>query len=237
MLMRFPDQHFSVIVLANAADFNPGNIAQKVAEVYLESKMDPVKSGPDAKDKAKQANVDPKVLDRYVGDYSFDVGFILTIRRDGDKLVAQTPQSVRPLVTLSETEFLDKEGNWRLTFAKSTGKDQWRLAMENDGNVLHGDRAEKVASTGAELKEMVGDFYSEELDIVYHVALKDGELMLRHRKGEVPLRQSATDKFTCSLGGLSTLEIRRNGSKGVSGFTIGTPSCRAIRFVRVEVGK
>ena len=40
-LMRFPEQHFSVILLANRASFKATAMAQKVAEIYLEESMDP----------------------------------------------------------------------------------------------------------------------------------------------------------------------------------------------------
>jgi hypothetical protein len=39
VLTRFPDEHFSVIILSNLASFNPAGKAEEVAEIYLEDKM------------------------------------------------------------------------------------------------------------------------------------------------------------------------------------------------------
>jgi len=38
-LLRFPEQRFSVICLCNLSTANPGNLARRVAEIYLESRM------------------------------------------------------------------------------------------------------------------------------------------------------------------------------------------------------
>jgi CubicO group peptidase (beta-lactamase class C family) len=38
-IMRFPDQHFSAIVLCNLAQINPQGYAERIAEVYLADKL------------------------------------------------------------------------------------------------------------------------------------------------------------------------------------------------------
>jgi CubicO group peptidase (beta-lactamase class C family) len=147
-LLRFPDQHFSVIVLANAGDINPGALANQVSDIYLADKLEQVNKKEEPKTNAKE-----------------------------------------------------------------------QAAVE---------------LTADQMKEFAGNFYSPELDVVYHVSVKDGKVMLRHRKGEVVLRATGADEFACNLAGLSTVKYLRNDMKRVSGLTIGTPSCRNLRFVRVE---
>ncbi len=39
--LRFPDQHFSVVILSNVSDFNPSEKARRVAELYLKKIMMP----------------------------------------------------------------------------------------------------------------------------------------------------------------------------------------------------
>ena len=40
--LRFPDQHFSVVILSNISDFDPSERARRVAELYLEKNMRPM---------------------------------------------------------------------------------------------------------------------------------------------------------------------------------------------------
>src|SRR6266478_5185605 len=34
-ILRIPDKHFTVVVLSNLAQFNPGSIAEKIRKIYL----------------------------------------------------------------------------------------------------------------------------------------------------------------------------------------------------------
>ena len=95
----------------------------------------------------------------------------------------------------------------------------------------------KIQLTSNEMKDFAGDFYSLELDLVYHVWVKNEKLMLRHRKGESIMTPTAAGKFTCSLAGTATMDFLRDADKRVVGFTIGVPQCRGIRFGRIELGK
>ena len=41
-MIRFPEQRFSVICLANLSSVNPSQLARRVADIYLEDEMEPV---------------------------------------------------------------------------------------------------------------------------------------------------------------------------------------------------
>lgn len=44
-MIRFPEQRFTVIVLANSAGADPGGMAMKIADLYLEPKEEPGEGG------------------------------------------------------------------------------------------------------------------------------------------------------------------------------------------------
>jgi CubicO group peptidase (beta-lactamase class C family) len=160
VLLRFPDLHFSVIALGNAGDFDALRTAEKVADIYLEDQLDPVKKA-EPKDKSKE-----------------------------------TPPKDEPKAKPKE--------------------------------------AKAPELTPEQLRKYAGDFYSEELDVVYHLLAKDGKLTLRQRRGEWPLRATADGEFSCNLAGPATVKYERDDKDGVTGFTIGTRGCRNIRFVRLK---
>ncbi len=56
-LLRFPDQQFSVIILANLDRFNPSRLAHQVADIYLEEFMEPL---PEQSTRERIADQSPK---------------------------------------------------------------------------------------------------------------------------------------------------------------------------------
>jgi CubicO group peptidase (beta-lactamase class C family) len=234
ILARFPEQRFSVILLANAADINTTQQARKIADLYLAGKLQEPK-----KDKALEVlKDDPKLSDRILGDYLVENTFLVRVFREGGKLMVQTPQLKRELFVLSETEFWEKANNWRLVFTLPAAKESLKLVVRVGGNELTAKPIQKFTPTTEQLKEFVGTFYSEELEVMYSFIVKGDNLILRHRKGEVVLRPMQTDGFAGNFGeygGTINLSFGRNGSKQVSGFLLTSGRVRNLRFVRAEV--
>src|SRR5438105_9927446 len=69
VILRFPEQRFSVIILANVRDFNPMRMARKVADLYLRDRLEPQAA------LLAEVKIDPAVLDAYTGEYK--IGFAL----------------------------------------------------------------------------------------------------------------------------------------------------------------
>ena len=67
-LIRFPDQHFSVACLCNSSDVFPGELAQRVADIYLASQFKEPGSGP-AKPIRESLVASPQRLAQYAGRY------------------------------------------------------------------------------------------------------------------------------------------------------------------------
>lgn len=72
----------------------------------------------------KETKIDPAVFDGYVGDYEIAPNFILTITREGDKLMGQpSGQRKVELETVSETQYIVPSVDASITFEKdSEGK-------------------------------------------------------------------------------------------------------------------
>jgi hypothetical protein len=97
------------------------------------------------------------------------------------------------------------------------------------------EKAEPVTLTQEQQAEFVGGFYSAELDVFYHVAVKDGKLEMRYRKGVFTLEPLGEDRFRVSQVGAITVQFRRDAGKRVVGFAITTGRIRNLRFDRAEV--
>lgn len=108
-LARFVDDKLTIIVLANGNNAAPYSIALGVAELHI----------PGLIPERTVAKVDPGVLDAYVGQYQPNPSSsVLTVTREGDKLMAQQGSSSekRELLPENETNFFTKEDR-RTTFS------------------------------------------------------------------------------------------------------------------------
>jgi len=80
---------------------------------------------------------------------------------------------------------------------------------------------------------LVGDYYSSELDVTYHVALRHDDLVLsaRHKPAE-PLVPTGPDSFRGAAGDV-TLHFERGSPEGAAArFVLDAGRVRGIRFER-----
>lgn len=93
-----------------------------------------------------------------------------------------------------------------------------------------------VTLSAAELERVVGDYYSDELDATYRLAVKDGRLVLgRPNAPDAALRAEDRDTFRAPSGGSSgrvTLRFDRSGKAAPASFTVETGRVTGIRFRR-----
>ena len=148
-ILRFPDQHFSVLMTCNLGTIDPGPLAEQVADVYLGGRMGP---------KTARATASRGLRD----------------------------------VTVVGTPSL----------------------------------------TSAELAMYAGEYYSDEVDATYHVALNDGSLVFSARHIAVQaLTPVAADTFRARSGITLHFERATNASAPTA-FTVEAGRVRNIRFVR-----
>ena len=80
------------------------------------------------------AKVDPALYDAYVGEYELAPGFILTVTREGDRLMTQaTDQEKLEVFPSSETEFFLKVVDARITFIKGADGRVDQLVLHQGG--------------------------------------------------------------------------------------------------------
>jgi hypothetical protein len=206
-------------------------MARKVADIYLEDKLEPKQ-----KKTIAAVAVDRDLLERYCGDYLLEVGVMAQVKREGEQLVITTPGGKHTLRAVSKTEFVDDAREVRMVFTASEKGMKAELhvaAQQLDGRQLQAP----AQLTDAELKALTGDFYSDELEVFFHLVDKDGKIWLRHRKGEFSLRPIAADEMLGDFGeygGMVTLRFSRDGDK-VTGFALGSGRVKGLKFARATV--
>ena len=131
-IARFADDKVTVVVLRNT-DYgspNPGQISNTLAGIAFGE--NPATSAPAAVNEIK---VDPKIYDAYVGRYELAPNLVLTITRQGDRLMAQaTGQGEIQLFPESETKYFLKVVDAKVTFVKDAGGKVTKLILHQDGD-------------------------------------------------------------------------------------------------------
>jgi CubicO group peptidase (beta-lactamase class C family) len=231
MLMRYPDQRFVVAVLSNLGGFSPDSIAREVAAVYLAEEM--AEAGPE-EDSAETVEVDAAVLDDYTGRFQLEAGLLVTITRDEAQLVAEARG--RPKVKLipeSETTFVIREADVRVTFHREESGEVERLTVLQGGQEMPGRRVEPFEPTAEQLAQYAGDYYSPELGTFYSIAVKEDLLVALHRRhGEIELTPTTTDEFSGDEWYFGRAKFERDDDGGVTALRVSSGRVRNLRFER-----
>jgi len=88
-----------------------------------------------------EVSVDPNIYDAYVGQYELAPNFILTVTREGDRLMTQaTGQQKIEIFPISETEFFPKVVDARITFVRGADGKVTQLVLHQGGRDMTATR-------------------------------------------------------------------------------------------------
>lgn len=196
-ILRFPDQHFSVVVLANAGDLNPRALSFRIADIYLKELLKPAPDKPALDDKP-EVTIDPKILDAYVGDYELRPGFIISISKDNDHLVTRaTGQPSFPMYAVSNTAFRLRVVPAEIVFDEvAQGGTAQSAVLHQNGANLSLKRITISKPAADRLKAYEGHYYSAELGVIYDVFIREDVLMVHYPRRDLDLRPVGADAFT-----------------------------------------
>ncbi|MGA8186005.1 MAG: serine hydrolase, partial [Terriglobia bacterium] len=121
MLAYYPDDKLTVAVLGNLNGGAPQEIAKYLGTLALGGKV--------VLPSERQAvQIDPKIFDRYAGDYALSPKFIIKVWREGDRFITQaTGQEQVEIYPENDHEFFAKVVDAQITFV--TDKDGKATAL------------------------------------------------------------------------------------------------------------
>lgn len=220
VVLRFPEQKFSVIILANQREIVPMRLAKKVADIYLADKLEPIVP-------LKGDGV--AVPASFRGEYRF--GYSLTTIAD---LYAQVDGGERKrLWALGKDEFFDKEDGTRYRFMKN--KDDVKLETTFEGKKSIGKRL-RVIEPAQNPGEFVGIYRSAELGTFGSLEVHDGKLILVLPKEETRLQQLDNGEWIArpkdSFYSMLALRFTRNKAGDVTGYDLSTERVRNLRYTK-----
>lgn len=124
---RYPEDRTCIVVLANMDFAATGRIARDLAAIVYGEKYEIPKE-------RVAIQVDPKIYEAYVGKYELRPGFVMTVTRDGYRLMTQlTGQQVVEVFPETENKFFLKVVDAQLTFVKGENGQVTHLILHQGG--------------------------------------------------------------------------------------------------------
>ncbi len=171
---------------------------------------------------------------RLVGRYELEIqpGFILTVREDGDRLVAHGPgQPPFPLDPVGGSRFAIPALGAEISFHVEPGDSPApRLILHQGGDHM----AHRLEDAPLALEDFAGSYESAELENTFHVGVEDGALVVRQRRRDpIPLHHVDGDAF----GGpfpLLQVTFHRDGEGRVTHLEASNVRARGIVFQRQD---
>jgi hypothetical protein len=233
-IVRFPEQNFSVICLANLATINPSALCLQVADIYLFGLLrEAEKAAPQKLETIALPLEELKAKDGNYQDDKFGTWISLSVKDDKLRMVIRGQEIL--LSPVSKTRFQTIGGRVQISldFApQEKGKAQKITLIQGSGEGINFVKAPPLGPmSAAQLNEYAGDYTSAELlQATYKLAAEKDGLVIKFRSmPQEPMKAMAPDKFT--LGGMN-FEFVRGKNKKITGFTLSAGRAAGIEFVK-----
>jgi hypothetical protein len=231
--LRFPEQHFAVACLCNQGEIQPGELTERVADIYLAAEF---KEPAHVRSVAlpEPVSVPAERLALYPGLYFLkdEKRAVRIAVKDGKALIAFSSGGGREMIALSNTRFRMPSGPKEVTFADAAGGPAPRLSIDFPGSEK-ADVYERVAEfqpAPGELAGFAGSYVSQEIDPIYRISVQEGRLVLKRLKSKPEnLEPTIADTFW-GLNG--DLHFERGVDGKVSGFTLDAGRIKNFHFAK-----
>lgn len=236
MLLRFPTQGLSVLVLANADNLNALDLARKVADVVLDETPG-IAPAPAAPPHPAEVAVTEEQLAPFLGSFEMRPGFVLEFTREGAQLRIQaTGQPRFDMFAAAPDRFFTKAFPAEVRFDAPASNSQAATATwRQNGRDFTLRRIARAQPPPEQLQACAGTFYSAELGTLYFVSVREGRLFVRYPRGERALAPLTPGVFSADWP-LGTFTFQHAGAgKACDGFALSTGRVRNLRFVRVPL--
>jgi CubicO group peptidase (beta-lactamase class C family) len=133
-IRRYPDDNTCVIVLSNIETADAGKVGHDLAAILFGKYYELAR-------KHKVIKIDPATYDSYVGRYALATNLVLTVTREGDRLMIQgTGQAKIEILPESETQFFINGSDAMINFMKISNGSVTQLILQQGGSEMSAGR-------------------------------------------------------------------------------------------------
>jgi CubicO group peptidase (beta-lactamase class C family) len=234
MMMVFPSQKMGFLVFSNAGNFNVGNLANQVANLFIKDttkKTDTNKS----KDSSGVILKNTAALDKFMGNYISDEGMRIGFRLNNNKLYAEAYGQSVLLREEKDTFFLVNDPEIKFSFNTPRAGDTTVFAALNPDTreVLKKYNAAPLSAQA--MKAYTGTYYSPELDCKYGIAIKNNKLVLTNNKYEdAPITLAGADQMLIDRWWMGNLRLTRDTKGQITGFEVNSGRVLHLKFDKLK---
>jgi hypothetical protein len=227
-VVRFPDEHLTVIVLGNAGTINPHDSAYAVADLMLGETSEGARTDTATDTAILDATMVTDVTGLFANTATGETRSIEL--RDGRLMLGSDPDHVLRLVGPDRFQVGDNPyRRLRLVRSPAGSPQEVHDTMAPLPPVIY-QSVQRVTPTEIDLAAYVGRYRSDELDVHYTVLISEGKLGIQRRKYDVTqLAPAYKDAFT----GIADVRFTRDKQGSVDGFLLTTGRVRNVRFARL----
>lgn len=231
-LTRFPDQQFSVIILANRSDANPTSKAYEVADYYLIDELKVEQPEAPAQEQASET-LEKITPDQMTGSYEIEPGIYAEVTLQDDTLfmLQKWNNLSYPLLPVEGNTFTESENGVKFTFSMLENDYARQLTIDQNENETIANRIEDIDMTGVRLEDYAGDFYSDELDASAQIFLDTDTLYLAiGNRTPMTMDLYKPDQFISQR-----LQTRfQRDQEGINQFEIDAGRVTNLKFIRTS---
>ena len=245
VLMRFPEQKFSVTVLCNRyyTHTNSSALAERVADVLLADKFQDKQTAKNPLPVASKEIPTAAELSKYAGTYWMEgsgnrINFTV---HEGRLTTQYNTDKVFPLVYISEGQFFNKDEELVYTFSGDrSGTVSLDVTVPGTTELYKAERKPMPDLSPDRLQQYVGSYYSDELDLTWFIYPDNGKLRVRLKKFEDQMIEpSYLDGFYFTHSDETTsstylLNFQRAKDKRINQFTVSSGRLSGVVFTRTK---
>lgn len=233
-LMRFPDQKLSIAILANTDGFNAAWMAYHVADVVLKDHFKTAEAESIATTPEKPfINLKTEELERFNGYYWDDASAMkrrIYVKEDTLRY-SRNEYNESDLLPIAKNEFRMINVSSKV-IVKFDMEDKYAMKVRvNDGKIFRMRAFAPQPMTRVALSKYTGNYYSQELDVNYHIALADNALQLSiNDQPKSALNPALDNIFTNDDIGVFNFIVNSNGR--ITGFTLAAGRVKNLKFTK-----
>lgn len=234
-LLRFPEQKFSVVILANRDDANPSAKAYKISEIFLNQQFenDHKSETKPIEEEKNDIKLSTSEMEKFTGSYWNTNEYLTTkIYLENDTLkFSRGMFNGRKLTPISKTEFRIQgvSINKSLRFELKNEDIKSMIVTINDGVPTESIAYIPVPYTKDEFKKYEGSYYSIELNVYYDLNIVNDSLMLYVNGKEISTMKPSM-KNMLSNDDIGVFEFFTSGGDEIDGFRLMAGRVKNLKF-------
>lgn len=236
VMSRFPGQRFTVAVLANARSVESVKLSRRITDIFLDHDLAPKPVAAAPKQYPAEVKPDQSKLEAVTGFYALSPEFGCNFTGEDGRLMIQcTGQGKLPLFASGDRAFFAKAVDAQFSF-DAPGQDgvAARFVLHQNGKDQPGLRTRKPALSDADIGAYEGQYYSDELRVLYTVGRKDGKLVMTFPRGELPMEYAGGAKFFVH-GPVGVVRFDCAQPASCKGFKVLGDRVRELEFTKVAI--